>query len=31
MDYTDDSCMNVFSTAQASRMASQYNTYRFGK
>ena len=31
MDYTDDACMNTFSPVQASRMTSQYSTYRFGK
>ncbi|MBK7977698.1 MAG: zinc metalloprotease [Deltaproteobacteria bacterium] len=28
MDYTDDSCMNTFSTGQVSRMQSQMTTYR---
>lgn len=28
MDYTDDSCMYLFSAGQSSRMASMYGTYR---
>lgn len=28
MDYTDDSCMDTFTSGQASRMASQFATYR---
>ena len=28
MDYTDDSCMFLFTTGQASRMLSAWNTYR---
>jgi hypothetical protein len=31
MDYTDDSCMNMFSAGQDSRMDSMFTTYRFGK
>ena len=31
MDYTDDSCMNTFTTGQDSRMDSMFTTYRFGK
>ena len=31
MDYTDDSCMDRFSTGQDTRMDAQYSTYRFGK
>jgi len=31
MDYTDDSCMNRFSTGQDTRMDQQFTTYRFGK
>lgn len=31
MDYTDDSCMNNFTTGQDSRMDSQFTTYRYGK
>jgi hypothetical protein len=31
MDYTDDACMNRFSTGQGSRMTAQFNTYRLGK
>jgi len=31
MDYTDDSCMNTFSTGQDTRMDSQFTTYRYGK
>jgi hypothetical protein len=31
MDYTDDSCMNTFSTNQGSRMQGQWMTYRSGK
>jgi hypothetical protein len=31
MDYTDDSCMNTFSTLQGSRMDSMWATYRNGK
>jgi hypothetical protein len=28
MDYTDDSCMNTFSSGQVSRMNAAYATYR---
>ena len=31
MDYTDDSCMNTFSSGQDARMDSLFTTYRFGK
>lgn len=31
MDYTDDSCMDHFTTLQFARMAAQFSTYRFGK
>lgn len=31
MDYTDDACMNTFSTGQDTRMDGQFTTYRFGK
>lgn len=31
MDYTDDACMNQFSTGQDTRMDAQFTTYRFGK
>jgi len=31
MDYTDDACMNKFTTGQDSRMDSFFTTYRFGK
>jgi hypothetical protein len=30
MDYTDDACMNMFSTGQASRMTASINTSRSG-
>ncbi len=31
MDYTDDSCMYMFSAAQDLRMDQQFSTYRYGK
>ena len=31
MDYTDDSCMNRFSTGQDTRMDAQYTTYRYNR
>jgi hypothetical protein len=31
MDYTDDSCMNRFSTGQDARMDAQFTTYRLNK
>ena len=31
MDYTDDKCMDRFSTGQDSRMDAQFSVYRFGK
>ncbi len=31
MDYTDDSCMTVFSTAQDTRMDASFSSYRYGK
>jgi len=31
MDYTDDPCMNTFSTGQDARMDAQFTTYRYGK
>ena len=31
MDYTDDSCMNTFSTGQTARMNSMFAAYRSGK
>lgn len=31
MDYTDDACMNNFTSGQDSRMDSQFTTYRFNK
>jgi hypothetical protein len=31
MDYTDDDCMNQFSTGQDQRMDTLYSTYRYGK
>jgi len=31
MDYTDDSCMDRFTSGQDARMDAQFTTYRFGK
>jgi len=31
MDYTDDDCMDQFSTGQDGRMDAQFTSYRFGK
>jgi hypothetical protein len=31
MDYTDDSCMNTFTTGQSVRMQNAWATYRQGK
>ncbi|KXJ91874.1 metalloprotease [Microdochium bolleyi] len=31
MDYSDDACYSEFTTGQATRMASMWNTYRAGK
>ena len=31
MDYTDDACMDRFSSGQDARMDSMFTTYRFGK
>jgi Pregnancy-associated plasma protein-A len=31
MDYTDDSCMNTFTTGQDARMDNLFTTYRFGR
>lgn len=31
MDYSDDPCMNSFTTGQDARMDTQFATYRFGK
>ncbi len=31
MDYTDDGCMDRFTTGQDARMDAQFTTYRFGK
>lgn len=31
MDYTDDACMDRFSSGQDARMDSQFTTYRYGK
>jgi hypothetical protein len=31
MDYTDDSCMNTFTSGQDTRMDSAFSAYRYGK
>lgn len=31
MDYTDDACMNSFTSGQTTRMATAYSTFRYGK
>ncbi|BCS35906.1 zinc metalloprotease [Luteitalea sp. TBR-22] len=31
MDYTDDACMNTFSTGQGTRMETMFTNYRLGK
>jgi hypothetical protein len=31
MDYTDDSCMDPFSTGQDTRMDELFSTYRLGR
>jgi hypothetical protein len=31
MDYTDDSCMNMFTTGQDTRMDQQFTAFRFGQ
>ena len=31
MDYTDDDCMNAFSSGQTARMQAQWMAYRYGK
>lgn len=31
MDYTDDACMNTFSTGQDARMDAQFTSYRYNK
>jgi hypothetical protein len=31
MDYSDDSCMDQFTSNQATRMQAQWNAYRFDK
>lgn len=31
MDYTDDACMNTFTSGQSSRMKAQYTSYRYNK
>lgn len=30
-DYTDDACMNVFTTEQRTRMSGAWTTFRAGK
>jgi len=31
MDYTDDNCMNTFTTGQDDRMDLEFSLYRYGK